>query len=241
MQTPAQFAATSVVDIAVASVIVARRFDYNSGILPEGVRYTLFPAAGVDIRGQLYPLANANVSWARDIGIVAEYLRIFSQMNDTSTLPEDISPSSYSVGLRARIHPGANPRLILGLSLQYTSTSRRAVGPAPFELPDVTYRSVRPAIDTRAYFGRFSIVEEVAFRALVDQDAISTRFYGPRGYGVDAEVGAALQLHRGLEARFGFDYELYSFAFHPPPGATFDAGSARDQLYGVRLALAFIL
>ncbi len=240
-RTPAELMATSVLDIAVGSEIVARHFDYTSGIQPEGARYTLFPAAGVDIRGQLYPLANANVSWARDIGFVAEYLRIFSQMNDTSSLPDDVSPSSYSAGLRARIHPGENPRLILGLSVEYTSTSRLAVGPAPFELPNVTYRSVRPAIDTRVYFGRLSVFQEVAFRALVDQDAISTRFYGPRGYGVVAEVGAALLLHRGIEARLGFDYELYSFAFHPPPGAAFEAGSARDQLYGVRLALAFVL
>jgi hypothetical protein len=239
-RTPAQSAAASAVDLALAGEIVGRHFDYKNGIQPGGSRYTLFPAPAAGARGQLFPLARAGGPWG-DIGVVAEYLRIFSEMNNTSSAAADVFPSSFSAGLRARIHPGSDPRLILGLSVEYSFISRRAVGPPPFELPDVTYRSIRPAIDTRVYFGRFSLLEEVAFHALFDQNAISTRFYAPRGYGIDAEFGAALALDRTIEARLAVDYEVYAFSFNPPAGATFEAGTARDQLVGAQLAVAFVL
>jgi len=239
-QTPAQLAAASVVDVAFAGGIAGRRFEYSNGIQPHGSLYTLFPAPAAGARGQLFPLAHAGAPWG-DVGLIADYERIFSQMNDADSVGTDVRPSSYAAGLRARIHPGPDPRLIVGVSVEYAFTSFRPVGPPPFNLPDVTYRSVRSAIDTRVYAGRFSLIEEVGFRFVVDGDAISTRFYSPEGHGLDAELGAALLLVRGVEARAVVDYELHSFTFTPPAGATFGAGSARDQLYGARLALAFVL
>ncbi len=237
---PAQLAATSVLDIAVAGEIVGRHFEYKNGIGLNDRRYTLFPAPAASLRGQLFPLARAGSPWA-DIGLIVEYVRMYSGLNDTNSAPADVFPSSYSAGLRARVHPGTDPPLILGLSVQYAFTSFLAVGPPAFELPDVTYRSIRSAIDSRVSFGRFSLLDQVAFRAAVDKEAISTRFYAPQGYGLDAELGAALMLVRAVEARLVVDYELYSFAFTPPAGATFGAGSARDQLYGAQLAFAFVL
>ncbi len=233
-------AATAAVDVALAGAVVGRRFEYKNGIQPHLSRYTLSPAPAASVRGQLFPLAHAGAPWG-DVGFIGEYLRIFSALNDTSGLAADVFPSSYSAGLRARIHPGSDPRLIVGVSVEYSFTSRRAVGPAAAQLPDVTYRSVRPALDTRIYFGPFSLLQEVAFHAVVDGDAISTRFYAPHGFGLDAEFGGALMLDRTIEARFAVDYELYSFVFEPPAGATFEAGSARDQLYGAELAVAFAL
>jgi hypothetical protein len=239
-QTPAQLAAASLIDLEMGGEIVSRRFDYQNGIQPVGSRSTLPPAPGASVRAQVFPLARASAAW-EDLGFVGEYRRIFSDMNDSGSAAADAFPSSWSAGLRARIHPGSEPHLILGVSVEYTFASRRAVGQPPFELPDVTYRSVRPAIDTRVYLGRFSILEELAFRAVVDRDAISTRFYSPQGYGLDAEFGAALMVARGIEVRLAADYELYTFVFNAPVGAAFAAGSARDEIYGARLALAFVL
>jgi hypothetical protein len=238
-RTPAQIAATSVVDIALASGVEGRRFDYRSGIVPTADRSTIFPAPAVGVRGQLFPLARAGGPWG-DIGIVATYTRIFSEMNDTGTLAANFAPSSCSAGVRARIHPAAQPRLVVGVSLQYTFTSRRAVGPPQYELPDVTYRSLRPSIDARVSFGRFSLLEEVAFRAPLDTQAISTRFYAPKGQGLDAALGGALMFTPSIEARLLANYEMHRFAFTPPPGATFGAGDARDQLYGAELAIALV-
>lgn len=239
-RTYAQVAAGAVADVALVGAVMGRRFEYENGIQPHVSRYTLSPAPTAGVRGQLFPLAHAGGPWG-DIGFVGEYLRIFSAMNDTSGVAADVFPSSCSAGLRARVHPGSDPRVILGVSLEYAFTSRRAVGPASLQLPDVTYRSVRPALDARVYFGPFSLLQEVAFRAAVDENAISTRFYSPHGFGLDAQLGGALALGRAIEARLALDYELYSFAFDTPTGATFAAGSARDQLYGAELAVAFVL
>jgi hypothetical protein len=237
-QTPAQIAAASVLDVALGGEVVGRHFEYRNGIQPGSSRYTLFPAPGARLRAQLFPLVRAGAPWG-DLGILAEYVRIYSEMNDASGPAADVFPSSASAGLRARIHPGS--RLVVGLSVEYTFTSRRSVGPSGFELPDVTYRAVRPAVDTRVSFGRASLLGEIGYRAIVDNDAISTRFYSPEGRGFDAEFGAALLLARAIEARFAVDYEFYSFAFTPPSGTTFGQGSARDELYGAQLAVAFVL
>jgi hypothetical protein len=239
-QTPAQLAATSSIDLEMAGEIASRRFEYQNGIQSRGSRSTLALAPGASVRAEVFPLARFSAAW-EDLGLVGEYARIFSAMNDTGSVPADAFPSSWAAGIRARIHPGSDPHLIIGLSIEYTFASRRAVGLPPDELPDVTYRSVRPAIDTRVYLGRFSLVEELAYRAVVDPDAISTRFYSPQGFGLDAELGAAFMVARGIELRLAADYELYSFVFAAPSGATFAAGSARDQLYGARLAVAFLL
>jgi hypothetical protein len=237
-QTPVQIVAASVLDVALAGEVVGRHFDYRNGIQPNVSRYTLPPAPGARVRAQLFPLTRAGAPWA-DVGILAEYVRIYSDMNSTSSAAAAVFPESASAGLRARIHPGS--RFVVGLSAEYTFTSRRSVGPSGSELPDVTYRAVRPAVDTRVSFGRFSLLGEVGYRAILDNGAISTRFYSPEGRGFDAEFGAALLLARAIEARFAVDYELYSFAFTPPSGTTFGYGSARDELYGAQLAIAFVL
>jgi hypothetical protein len=239
-QTPAQRFAESTVDVAIAGGVAGRRFEYENGIDPSANRYTLRAAPAASLRGQLFPLARAGAPWA-DLGIVGEYTRISSEMNSSSSAAADTFPSSCSAGVRARIHPGSSSGLIVGVSMQYTFTSLRSVGPPPFELPDVTYRTVRPAIDSRVSAGRFALLAEVGFRSLVYKDAISTRFYSPQGYGLDAELGASLLLHRAVEARLAVEYEVYSLAFAPPIGATFAAGGVRDQLYGARLGIAFVL
>jgi hypothetical protein len=232
-------AASSIVDLTVATGVVGRRFDYRSGIQPGASRFTLSPSPEASFGVELFPAAGARAPWG-DIGVVGHYARIFSVMNDTGTVGADAFPSSYSAGVRARIHPGSAPRLIVGLSLEYASTSRRQVGPTGDELPAVIYDSLRPAIDTRIYLGRFSLLDQIGFHALLDRDGISSRFYGPKGYGLDAELGGALALARTIEAQVAVDYELYSFGFTSPPGAIFGTGSARDQLYGARIAIAFV-
>jgi hypothetical protein len=239
-RTAAQRAAASVIDLALAGEVVGRHFEYDNGVQPRRSQYTAFPAPAASVHGQLFPLALTGLALG-DIGLVAGYERIVSAAGGAGTLAADASPSSYDAGLRVRIHPGSDPRLIVGVSVEYTCTSRRAVGSPDSELPDVTYRSVSPALDTRVSFGRVSLNGALAFRDVMGEGAISTRFYGPHGFGLDAEFGAALALTEALEARFAVDYELYSFAFTPLPGGAFGVGSARDQLYGARLGLALVL
>src|SRR5579872_4339797 len=156
--------------------------------------------------------------------MTVEYLRLFSAMSAAGSVVNDVRPSEYAVGLRARIHPGKDPSAILGLSLAYTLVTFASVGPADTELPNVTYRSVRPAVDARFPLGRFSILSSVAYHVIFDAGAISTRFYGPSGYGLDFELGAAVMVAPRIELRLSGWYSRYTFSFTPPPGATFGAG-----------------
>jgi uncharacterized protein YbjQ (UPF0145 family) len=237
--TPAHRAATSILDMAFCAEAVGRHFAYADGISGKTKVYDLFPALGLGARAKLFPLAHFGRPWA-DIGIVGDGSLTILQSHDLRGALSNMIPVSYSVGPIARIHPGASERLVFGVSVGYAVTSFGSVGPPSSELPDVTYRSLRFAADGRATFGRFSLVAGAAFRALLDPDGISTRFYGPRGFGFDAEAGMTFMVVRNLEARLAARYEQYGVSFHPPPGATFSAGHATDELYGVGASIALL-
>lgn len=130
---------------------------------------------------------------------------------------------------------------MLGLSIGYACTTFTSVGPPDAELPNVTYRSVRPAVDARVPIGIFSILAGAAFHVLVDPGDISTRFYGPSGYGFASELGGALRIGSRFDMRLTGWYERYVLSFSPSPGAGFGAGNALDELYGGRLALGLVL
>jgi hypothetical protein len=238
--TPAQIAATSELEVTAGPALMGRHYDYKDGIDPSALRYTLSPSLATSIGGQVFPLPRADGAW-RDLGLTADYLRIYSPMNDASSVAEALFASSYDFGLRARIHPGIDPRLILGVSLSYAFASFESLGPAQFELPNVTYRSVRPEVDGRIAFGPFALVEAFAFHVLLDTGGISTRFYAPHGYGLDAAVGGVLSLTRLLEVKLTVDYTIVSLLFDLPAGANFAEGGVRDQLYGATLALGLVL
>jgi hypothetical protein len=235
--TPAQREATSIVDVAVGAEAVGRHLAYANGISGKTNVYDLFPALGLGASAKLFPLAHFGRPWA-DIGIAGDGSFTVLQSNDLRGALSDTIPFSYWLGPCARIHPGASERLLFGASVGYAITSFGVVGPPNSELPDVKYQSLRLAAGGRATFAPVSLVVGAAFRALLDPDGISTRFYGPRGFGFDAEAGVTVMVVRDLEARLAARYEQYSLSFHPPPGATFSAGHATDELYGVRASLA---
>ncbi|MGH7435927.1 MAG: hypothetical protein ACRENE_09655 [Polyangiaceae bacterium] len=227
--------AESILDVSVGDEIAGRRFQYNNGIAPGARVASTFPAPGVSVAGTVFPFA-----W-RDVGLSAEYLRIYSAANTSGSPGDDLWPSSYAVSARVRLHPGRDPHVLLGFSLGYACTTFTSVGPPDAELPNVTYRSVRPAVDVRVPIGIVSILASGAFHILVAPGDISTRFYDPSGYGFSTELGGAVKLGSKLEMRLAGWYERYYVSFSLPAGVRFDAGGASDQLYGARLALALIL
>jgi hypothetical protein len=235
--TAAHRVATSDLDASVGGDVDGRHFVYRNGIAPHARTFNLFPAFGAGARVALFPLARAQGGW-KDIGVLGEYWQLLSG-GQTGGTGANVRPSAYAVGLRTRIHPG-HERLLLGVSVAYAFLSFGAAGPQPAELPDVKYRSVRPALDARIAFGNVAVFGAAAFHFLVDESGISTRFYAPSGYGVDGELGGALMIVPGLEARLSAWTSLYSLRFNPPAGATFRAGGALDESYGARLAIAFV-
>ena len=232
--TPGQRVATSLVDLSVGGDVAGRQFTYASGIFPRARDYLRFPAPALSLRGELFPFA-----W-RDVGFTAEYLKASVGENGAGSPATYIQPSYYAVGLRFRVHPGDDPHVIVGFSVAYARTAFDRVGPTTAELPSVTYRSVRPAIDVRVPFGAFSISATAGFHAILNGGSISTGFYSPSGYGFDGEIGGALMVVPKVEVRFAAWYRRYAFTFVPPT-ASFGAGGSVDELYGARLALALVL
>jgi hypothetical protein len=236
-KTTAQLAATSLVDLALGGQAAGREFVYENGITRLPYVYKLFPTLTTTVSGRVFPLATLGGPGG-DIGIAADFSLTHLQGKDLRGALNNTVPISYSLELCARIHPWPDARLVLIPSFGYALMSFGSVGPFNAALPDVTYQSLRPALDARVSFGNFSILAVAAFRAILDGEAISTRFYNPRGYGFDGEIGEAVRFLRRLEARLMARYERYSFTFRPSSGATFAPGFATDQLYGARLSLA---
>jgi hypothetical protein len=105
----------------------------------------------------------------------------------------------------------------------------------------VNYAANRLAVDARIPLaGRFAALGAAGFRAVFDAGTLATRFRSPTANGVDFELGVAMSLVRGWEARLVGDYERYFYSFKPEPGDEYVAGGALDQFYGGRLAVAYV-
>jgi len=213
---------------------------YRNGIAPSPVTYAAFPQFAARARARLFPLARLRGPWG-DIGVEGDYSRVFLRRADLHGAFSTTTPMSYFVGLCARVRPGDSARAVLGACVDYAVTYYGPLGPPNSESPDVTYRSVRPALEARLAFGAFAFSAAAAGRIIVDSSDISTRFYNPKGLGFDAEASAAWMFVRRLEARVYGRYERYMFTLTPPPRANFGKGSASDELYGIGLGVALIL
>ncbi|MDP8998826.1 MAG: hypothetical protein M3O46_01805, partial [Myxococcota bacterium] len=226
--TTAQGVAKSFFEVTLGADIYGRRFEYRNGISRSPSIDSRLQAVAARASGKIFPFAGEGPLGG--IGIAAEYSSALFRTN----------PSSYSFAICVRIPMRSDARALVGASVGYSVASFPSVGTPNAELPGVTYRSIRPAVDVRVTLGPVSVLASTAFRAILDADAISTRFYNPRGYGFDAEVGAALMFAPRFEWRLVARYTRYLFAFTPPDGATFAAGDALDQWYGAQGSLAFV-
>lgn len=227
--TTAERVAKSFFEVALGADVFDRRFEYRNGISRSPSIERKLQAIAAGVSGKAFPFAGGGGPLA-GIGIAADY----------SSALFRTTPYSYSFAICARIPMRSDARALLGASVGYAVASFPSTGTPNAELPGVTYRSIRPAVDARVILGRFSIVTSTAFHATLDANAISTRFYNPRGYGFDAELGATLMFAPRFEWRLVARYTRYLFAFTPPEGATFGAGDALDQWYGARASLAFV-
>ncbi|MBV9948305.1 MAG: hypothetical protein JOZ69_15750 [Myxococcales bacterium] len=223
-------AATARGELALGGGVDVRRFEYRNGISPSPYQSSVLWTA-VSVSGLLFPFP-ASLGALRDVGITAEGAMLFASGG------VDTDPISYSGGLVARVHPGADPRVILTPSIAYAFASFGSAGPATAELPAVRYRALRPAIDARWQSGDFAVLGGTALRLVLDPSHVSSEFYGPQGLGLDAHLGLAFMVLRRLELRLVGSYQMFSFGFRAPPGSLFDSGGAVDLLYGVALSVA---
>lgn len=165
----------------------------------------------------------------RHVGLVGEGAVMF--VRGAWSGAADQVPIEYLGGFRFR---GALGPVRCSTSLTYAFSSFGSVGPPVAELPNVAYRAVRAEVGALLPLGRLSLLGSVGLRAMVDPNGISSRFYGPKGVGLDVLVGGTFRVTRHVDLRLVGQYERYSFVF-TPPSAAFGHGSATDERIAARL------
>jgi hypothetical protein len=220
-----------------------RDFRYNDGVTANLRTYNVLPAAMLTVGAEVFPLAGAS-GVLRDIGFIGAFSQsLFLESSVSGGSSVSTSETSYLGGVRVRIHPWGDEGPVIGVSDAYASQSfgfGPTSGPLAVQIPAVDYTANRTAVDARIPVGRFAFLAEAGFRAVLDAGPVAQRFRFTRVEGVDAELGAAFAMAEGWEGRIVADYERYFYAFSPVPGDVYVAGGALDQLFGVRLALAWI-
>jgi hypothetical protein len=235
--------ARSLLEFELGGEAAGRNFVYSDGITPTLRSYNVVPAAMFTLHAEVFPLADGS-GVLRDIGLIGGFSRtLFLESSGGGQSNISTAETSYLGGLRVRIRPGGNEGPVIGISDAYVSQSfdfGATTGALTSQLPSVDYTANRTAVDARIPVGRFAFLAEAGFRAVLNAGAVAQHFRSTSVEGVDAELGGALAIAPGWEARLIADYERYFYAFSPVPGDAYVAGGALDQFFGARLALAWI-
>jgi hypothetical protein len=102
--------------------------------------------------------------------------------------------------------------------------------PVPALLPAARTTAIRLGFDARLLVaGRLSLLLGAAYLFTTSPGEIYERFRSPSVFGVDAELGAALGIVPGLEARLTGRYTRYVASFKPVIGDQIVAGGALDE------------
>ena len=154
--------------------------------------------------------------------------------------------------MRGRLQLGAGPSApLLGL---FAGIGRQAFlfsapGAVADVLPSVDYYYLRFGADARIPAGPLLLLAGAAYRHLQSRrapDGATVPAAGDFGEhfpkasiaGADLQLGVALPLREGLEARLAFDYVRYWSNLHTEPGDTYVAGGAQDQFLNAALGIA---
>ena len=92
-------------------------------------------------------------------------------------------------------------------------------------LPSARTISLRFGLDGRVLLaGRFSAILDIAYLAVTSPGEIYEHFRDPHVAGIDGDLGFALAIVPGLEARLGGRYTRYFASFEPKVGDTLRRG-----------------
>jgi len=234
------------IEVAVSAGIDAGRrvFTYSDpiGAAPQAYRLPLAPLA--TFRLEVYPLASTDVPVVRDLGLRARVSRGFAMESSTTNgVALQDSWTRFAGDVRQRVLlPGAHGVELgatVGIDASYFDLQTKSdVGSL---VPAARMLSLRFGLDGRVpVTPRFSILAGGGYLATLSRGQIYDRFRRPHVAGVDGELGAALALAPGVEARLDGRYTRYFASFSPEVGDPAVAGGALDQQFqlgvGVRYA-----
>ncbi len=213
--------------------IGSRHFTYSDPVGRLLAPYHLNVVPMTSFGLEAYPLASTSLPFLRDLGFRGRYSRAFavdSNTPDGATI--NTSWRRFGGEVRERLLvPGAHPLelgVYVGGEASYFDLSTKSkVAAFP---PRARTISVRLGLDARILVAwRFSALLSAAYLATTERGEIYDRFRNPKVNGVDSELGCALRLLPGLEARLTGRYTRYFATFEPKLGDLAVAGGALDQ------------
>jgi hypothetical protein len=221
------------VSVSASADVGSRHFQYSDpvGRLPAAYRLPIAPMASFGL--EAYPWASSNVPVLRDLGFRGRISQGFALRSQTPDGVEiETSWTRFGGEVRQRIFvPGTHATelgVYVGADASYFGMKTASALPAL--LPAARTIAVRLGFDARLLVaGRLSLLFGGAYLVTTSPGEIYDRFRAPRVFGVDGELGAALGILPGLEARLTGRYTRYVASFKPIIGDQVVAGGALDE------------
>jgi hypothetical protein len=211
----------------------SRQFKYSDPVGPLPVTYLLPSAPMASFGLETYPWASSNVPVLRDLGFRGRFSQGFALSSETPQgVTIETSWTRFGGEVRQRILlPGPRPielGIYVGADASYFGMETAT--PIPALLPAARTTAVRLGFDARLLVVRqLSLLLGGAYLAITSPGEIYDRFRSPSVFGVDGELGAALRIMPGLEARLIGRYTRYVATFKPIIGDQIVAGGALDE------------
>jgi hypothetical protein len=138
------------------------------------------------------------------------------------------------VGLRGRVLAGPKTSgPFLGFEGTYGTWAFVFEGASPIvsEVPSVTYKYLRAAVDARFPFGAFSLKPALGGMYVLSAGEFSDRFPHATILGIDGAITAAYAFLPWLEAKADASYTRIFSTANPQAGDTYIAGGALDEYF----------
>ena len=231
------------VAVSAGADVASRQFKYSDPVGPLPVTYLLPFAPMASFGLETYPWASSNVPVLRDLGFRGRISQGFALSSETPQgVTIDTSWTRFGGEVRQRfLVPGPHPTelgVYVGADASYFGM--KTAIPVPALVPAARTTAVRLGFDARLLIaGRFSLLWGAAYLAITSPGEIYDRFRSPSVFGVDGELGAALAIVPGLEARLTARYTRYVASFKPVIGDQIVAGGALDEQLQLGLGIRY--
>ncbi|HEX2659905.1 MAG TPA: hypothetical protein VHU40_16590 [Polyangia bacterium] len=233
------------IEVAISAGIDAgrRHFTYSDpiGAAPRPYLLKLAPMLAFGI--EAYPLASTGLPVLQDLGFRARVSRAFATDSSTSDgIAIQTSWTRFGGEVRQRILLRGRHPIELGViaGVDGSSFAMTAKGDLGALVPSARTLALRFGADARIDVTRtVAVLAGGAYLSTTSRGEIYDRFRGPRVAGVDTELGGALALSPGLEARLAARYTRYFASFKPEVGDAAVAGGALDEQLQVGMGIRY--
>ena len=245
---PLHVVGRELLDVSVSGGAGTRNFAYSGATSGNLRSYSMNGAPMFGLQGSIYPLADAHLPVLSDLGVVLGFQQAFALQSSAADAGTQSTRWVRALaGGRFRLPTGSGHAPILGLTGAYESegftfSSSSAAGSGTVltgAYPSVSYQAVVVSLDARVPLGRFAILAQGGYLDVLSAGNVASDFPHAKVAGVEGELGAALAIVDGLEARLVADYHRYFYSLGTTPGDTLSASGATDQMWNAQARLAY--